>query len=92
MADAPAPSIDRHINAAKRRLTHLAGLASRTEQDERRIKAAAQRRLRDAQADREKLRPRALADHEAGTRFMELSDEIGQLQMVIARSEQALNP
>ncbi|WP_431860155.1 hypothetical protein [Azospirillum sp.] len=79
-----------HIEAAKRRLVHLAGLAEKTAETERRILAAAEERLAAVCADLDKLRPRALTDQDAGEQYQALTLERGQLETVIARAREVL--
>lgn len=81
---------DKHLAAAGRRLGHLAGLAERSEQAERNILTAAERRLADIHADVAKLRPRALTDSSAGELYTNLIAEKGQVELVIARAKRAL--
>ena len=84
------PQLDRHIDAARRRLAHLGGLAGKTDAAERRILAAAQERLAIVQADLAKLKVRAIADNAAGEQYTSLIQEAGQLRLVIAGAERAL--
>ena len=83
---------DQHIEAAKRRLAHLAGLGAITQQTERRILDAATERLGVVQGDLDRLRPRAIADGAAGDDYQRLTLEAGQLHTVIANAQQALAP
>lgn len=83
---------DQHIAAARQRLIHLAGLAAKTEASERRILSAAEHRREEVRGELERLRPRAVADRAAGDRYQELTAELGQLEAVIARAHQALEP
>ena len=88
--NAPAHLPDRHIDASKRRLAHLAGLAAKTEEAERRILAAATHRIEAVEADLGVLRPRVQIDPAAAGRYQELTLERGQLQVAIARAREVL--
>ena len=79
-----------HIEAAKRRLVHLSGLAGTTADAERRILAAARARLDAVSADLELLRPRVHIDPAAADQYQERTLEKGQLAHVIASAQQAL--
>jgi hypothetical protein len=81
---------DRHIDAARRRLGHLAGLAAKTEAAEKQILASAQSRLEAVDRDLNRLRPRAVVDDDAGEQFETLTRERGQLQNIIAQSNMVL--
>ena len=81
-------SPDRHIEAAKRRLGHLAGVAAKTLEAECRILAVAEDRLRQVEADLQKLRPRVYLDQDAADDYQRLVLERGQLALVIAQARQ----
>ncbi len=81
---------DRHIAAAKTRLAHLGGLAAKAHAAEQRILEAAESRLSDVEADIAKIRPRAIADQQAGDEYQALTLERGQLATVIAAARQAI--
>lgn len=83
-------AIDQHIEGAKRRLVHLAGLAERTDDAERRILSSAIDRREAVRGDIEKLRPRVDLDPEAAERYQLLTLESGQLDTVIAQSRMVL--
>jgi hypothetical protein len=83
-------ALDQHIAAARTRLTHLAGLAARTDAAELKILEAAEDRRAAISADIEKLRPRVNLDDEAGDKYMALITERGQLDTVAGRSRQVL--
>lgn len=83
-------SPDRHIDAAKQRLAHLAGLSERTEAAERKILESAEDRLTAIDADLGKLRPRVNLDDAAGDQYQELTLERGQCVLVIERAKQVL--
>jgi hypothetical protein len=85
-SEPPSP----HIEAARRRLAHLGGLAAQTEEAERRILTSATDRLAVVREELDKLRPRAIADHAAGDRYLALTQERGQLETVIAQAQQVL--
>jgi hypothetical protein len=76
----------RHIDAARRRLGHLQGLADRTEQAERAILAGAQSRLDAVDADLRRLAPRAILDQSAGEQYQILLTERGQLMTIISQA------
>jgi hypothetical protein len=92
MAMPAAPSSERHIIAARRRLGHLAGLASRTDSAERAILKAAESRLAAVRAELAKTADRVLTDQSAADRYITLTTERGQLELVISKARQALNP
>lgn len=83
MSSLPA---DRHIEAARRRLGHLAGLAEQTAQTEQAILDAAQSRLDAVNLDLDRLQPRAILDQEAGEQYQALTQERGQLLGIIAQA------
>ena len=80
------PSAADHIAAAKRRLAHLAGLRARTDEADRRIRAAAEERHAAVLADIGRLRGRAGFDPAAADAYQRLTIERGQLEQVIAQS------
>jgi hypothetical protein len=82
--------IDRHIDGAQRRLTHLAGMGASTEASERRILEAAEARRGVVEADLARLLPRVSLDASAAQTYLDLTAEAGRLAIVIARSRQAL--
>lgn len=72
-------------------LSDLAGLAGKTESAERKILAAAEKRLAAVQAELERARPGVEASPEkAQDRYLELVKERGQLELVISKARQAL--
>lgn len=77
---------------ARRRLVHLAGLASRTLESERRILAAAEDRLRTVNGDMDRLRPRVLLDTGARDAYAALALERGQLETVAATARGHVYP
>lgn len=81
---------DQHLDAAKRRLVHLHGLAAKTAETERRILSAAEHRLEAVRADLEKLRPRVNLDSAAADQYQSLTLERGKLELVIGRARKAL--
>lgn len=87
---ASAPDIQKHIDAAGRRLVHLQGLDAKTAAEERRILDAAVDRLKRVEADIAQLRPRALTDDAAADRYTDLVAERGDLAMVIAQARMVL--
>jgi hypothetical protein len=81
---------ERHIEAARQRLGHLAGVASRTRAAEQRILEAGRDRIAAVNADLEKLGRRALLDDGAADQYQALVAERGQLAIVVANAERAL--
>lgn len=86
MATATA-QLDQHIAAARRRLAHIGGIARRTDDTERAIRAAAEERLATVTGDLARLKPRALTDADAGEAYQRLVLERGQLLRVIAQAD-----
>jgi hypothetical protein len=76
-----------HIEAARARLAHLAGVAAKTDKAEHTILASAQDRLEAVTRDLETLRPRVNLDQGAADRYMELTQERGTLATVIAQAQ-----
>jgi hypothetical protein len=81
-----SPTPDQHIEAARRRLGHLAGLEARTAETERTILAAAESRLEAVDRDLRRLQPRAILDDDAGDQYQALTEERGQLMGIIAQA------
>lgn len=80
-----------NIERARTQLGELGALAQKTEAAERKILAAAEKRLGVVQAEIEKARPGVeAAEGTAQDRYLELVAERGKLQMVIARAKKAL--
>lgn len=86
----PTDPTSQHIAGARRRLTHLAGLADRTAAAERRILDAANDRRSAVDVDLGKLRPQVDLDDSAADRYQSLTLERGRLDTVIARARQVL--
>ena len=80
----------KHIEAAKRRLAHLAGLRARTLDSERRILDRAVARDGDVTAEMAKLRPAASVHPVAADRYQALVLEAGTLAKVIGQSRRIL--
>lgn len=80
-----------HIEGAKRRLVHLAGLSGRTEEAERKIMEAAEDRLTAIDADLSKLRARVNLDGNVADRYQALTLERGQCVLVVERAKQVLS-
>lgn len=80
-----------HIEKARDQIGELAGLANKTEASEKRILEAAEKRLVEVQAAIEEARPgvEAAADDKQD-QYLELINERGQLNTVIAKSKAAL--
>jgi hypothetical protein len=85
-----ASPLTEHISGARKRLAHLSGLADKSEQAERAIRDAAQKRLAAVETDMRKLQPRVVTDDDAGKQFAALLTEKGQLMIVIAKARQVL--
>lgn len=83
-------SSDARLAACRTRLAHLGGIASRTDDTERRILAAAEERREAVARDLATLRPRVLLDPAAAERYQALTLEAGQLSQVVARAAAAL--
>lgn len=80
-----------HIDRTKSQLGELASLQAKTEQTERNILAAAESRLEEVQQLIERLRPGVeFASDPNKERYQQLIAERGQLNIVIARSREAL--
>ena len=86
----PRDAHEARRGAARRRLTHLAGLQLATDQTERAILEKAETRLEAVEGDLEKLRPRVHAEPALADRYLALTAERGQLQLVAARSRAIL--
>lgn len=82
--------LSEHLDAARKRVSHLHALARKTEVAERAILAGAQARLEAVERDIKALRPRALLDQVAGDRYADLVKEAGTLKTVIAESQRVL--
>lgn len=81
---------DRHIAAARTRLTHLAGLAGKTANAERSILTAAEQRMKAVERELASVADRVLTDMKAAERYMTLTEEVGRLKLVIASAREAL--
>jgi hypothetical protein len=81
---------DKHVEAARTRLVHLAGLSARTHAAEQRILDAAEHRLESVDRDIATLRPRVNLSDEAAQQYQDLHMERGQLVIVIAKARQVL--
>lgn len=77
-----------HIDDTHRKLGELSVMAQQTEAAERKILARATQRLDEVQAELRKVQGEALVG--GGTGYMELVQERGQLQQVIAQARQHL--
>lgn len=80
--------IDKHIDAARRRLAHLQGLSDQTHGTEKRIRDAAADRLGHVEESIAKLRPRVHTDPQAAEKYQALIAERGTLETVLAASRQ----
>ncbi len=90
MSASPSRPEDKHVDGAKRRLSHLAGLSQKTEEAERKILAAAEDRLAVVDADLDKLRPRVELNPVAAGRYQDRMIERGHLVLVIARARKVI--
>ena len=77
-----------HIDAARRRLVHLHGIAGRTAATEARILDAARDRLEAVARDLTSLRARVNTDPDAATRYQALVLERGQLHRIVTQAQQ----
>lgn len=83
--------MSKHIERAQAQLGELGNLANKTEAEERRILAAALKRLDSVNAEIERARPGAeSAPDKAQDRYLELIQERGQLNIVIAKARDIL--
>lgn len=85
----PAPAIhsahQRHIDAARRRLAHLAMLERRTAEADARIRQAAEQRLAQVEADLAKARRRALLHDGAADALLNLTTERARLLHILSQ-------
>lgn len=88
----PQTTPDHHRAGLTHRLGHLAQLAARTDESERRILEAAERRLVEVTAELDRLRPAITTDEQALDDYQELTLERGQLEIVIATARENLGP
>jgi len=72
------------------RLADLSALQARTDADERKILAAAEKRHDDLQKQMDDLRKDAVLDDGAAARYVAMSQELGQVSIVIAKAREAL--
>lgn len=80
-----------HIEKARDQIGELAGLANKTEASEKRILEAAEKRLVEVQAAIEEARPGVeAASDDKQDQYLDLINERGQLNTVIAKSKAAL--
>ncbi len=80
--------MEKHLDAARSRLAHLAGLSVQTDATEQRILESGEHRLAMIQADIDRLRPRVNLDPAAADAYQAAILERGQLQTVTARSRE----
>lgn len=74
---------DQHFAAIRRRLGQLRELEQRTDAADAKIRAAADARRAQVQADLTRLAPRVHLDTEAGDRYQALIDERRHLDRVL---------
>lgn len=80
-----------HIDRTKGQLGDLAGMAAKTEQAERNILAAAEKRLAEVQSQLERSQPEIEAAPEADQdRYLSLQEERRQLEIVIGKAREIL--
>lgn len=80
------------LKPTRQHLANLAGLAAKTESDERKILKNATERLKQVQSEIEKSLPGiAGASEEKQYQYLDLVNERGQLQIVIAKANERLN-
>lgn len=91
MPTALDPQHQKHIEAARRRVAHLAALSDATTAADRRIRDAAHKRLEAVEADLAKVAPRALMHDGAAERHAALVKERARLLTVIANADAALD-
>jgi hypothetical protein len=82
------------IDTPRRQLGELGALAHRTQEDERRILAAAEKRLEEVERTIENTRtiPSLHGDSEAAETYMNAIEERGRLHQVIAQARAHLEP
>ena len=82
----PDDTHQKHIDAARQRVAHLAALERASDEADKRIAKAATERLETVEAEIAKVRPSALIHDDAGTRYTELVTERGHLLEVLRRA------
>lgn len=80
----------KHIEAARRRVAHLAAMSDATADAERQIRDAAQTRLETVEAELAKVTPRAILHDGAAEQHATLLKERARLHTVIANADAAL--
>lgn len=76
----------KHIDAARQRVAHLAALEHASAEADKRIAEAATKRLEAVEAEIAKARPHALTHDDAGSRYTDLVTERGHLMEVLRRA------
>lgn len=71
-------------------LSDLAALQARTDRDERKILAAAEARHDELQAKMQDLAKTAAVDDDAGSRYLAMAREFGQVSLIIAKARASL--
>ena len=79
-----------HIENVRRQIGELSSLAAKTDEAERKILEAAEKRLEWANGRMAELKASALTDGEAGKEYQELAHERQRLDMVIAQARKNL--
>ena len=82
----PPDQHQKHIDAARQRLAHLAAMAHGTAEAEKRIAEAATQRLATVEAGIARARPKALTDDRAGESYTALIQERAHLHEVRRRA------
>ena len=84
--------MDKHMDKTRRNLGELAAMAQQTDAMERHILSIASERLTGIEKEIEPARASALGgDDAAKDRYMQMVEERGRLQQVIARARAALD-
>lgn len=79
-----------HIENVRRQIGELSSLAAKTDEAERKILHAAEKRLEWVQSRLAELRSKAVVDGEAGREYQDLALERGRLDLVIAQARKLL--
>jgi len=80
-----------NADGIRSQLADLSALQARTDADERKILAAAEKRHDDLQKQMAELKKDAILDVDgAAARYLAMTDELGQVSIVIAKAREAL--
>ncbi len=77
-------------DGVRSQLADLSALQARTDADERKILAAAEKRHDDLQAQMHATKKDAVLDEGAASRYLAMTEELGQVSIVIAKAREAL--